>query len=1166
MARTVLNEQYYTFNPSTRVIVIPRVVQREQLLLITNVTTNTVIYNFSDNALRATAYAITGTNFQYGVPAAGTTTPGKPYTTITLNYNTSSMSASDELQFIIDAEEQQFIPAEQYRDPVDKLRVSTPQALIDTDFEYSVQPSKWEAIQYIWNRPSFFSKGTGGNTIEISAITGNGGFPYSTITVTTVAAHGLAIGDVVTVQETTNQLAEGTYVITSIPSGTQFTYLAKGFVNGTIFQTGLTTIYAGDVYDFSNIPSTAYSGNGGSPAVITVTTPEPHGLLPGATILVNNAFTSSLNGNWIINNVSSATTFTYTCGTNGVSGGQSILTTLGTFTSAVSNGAARSVIRASLSANHALKVGDFVQVTGSSNGSLNGNWVITNVIPTTGGVLGTTNTIEFLIAGNLPAGAVASVGTATVNRYPNLYVRAEGYIAHRALDGGVLNTTSQCFAGGQSIRQTRRYFRYQSGKGMQFSTGAKFTPSYDIDTISANSAGSGSKTVTVTTIQDHNLQVGASVTMEGLTVGTGTNPYNGTFLVTSVTSTKIFTYSPTADASFSDLAPGGAESYVTVSAYRGGSTRVGLFDDQNGFFFEFDGITLNAVRRWGVKELFGTAFAVQGSTTITGSGTRFREQLTVGDSIILRGATYRITRISNDTSLAVSPAFRGVTPQSGFRYLKVQEYRVPQSQWNLDKVNGTGPSGYNIDIKNMQMAYIDYTWYGAGFIRFGFRATNGDIVYCHKMPNNNVNKFAYMRSGNLPGRFEVSNIGPYARVMAGAGGTKGNQVNTADTTIYVENITGWPTDNNSTNYFILQDDVNIELCSYTGINTTFNATAGGFALTGVGRRVTATVATILPTGSFGNLSLTGTASAFTFSPDSTLGGVGTGQVVAQYVTNSCAPLVSHWGVSVIMDGRFDDDKGVVFTTPTGNSVAVSRLAISTASASGNTITITTTANPHNLVPGSIVTINGNAGNINRDFQVSSIPASNQFTIIQTQPTPTGLNNAGTVIPFRPLLSLRIAPTADNAIGRNFGIREILNRMQLNLVSMGINTNQTVIVRGILNPSFMVLQPSGGSAVPTPDVWEYQRPGAGSLAQVVYHAAGDAVGGGDTIFSIFAQANNVQVLDLSKVRDLGNSIFSGNGNFRSPSYPNGPDILTIGVQPIAADATVFARVSWTEAQA
>ena len=322
---------------------------------------------------------------------------------------------------------------------------------------------------------------------------------------------------------------------------------------------------------------------------------------------------------------------------------------------------------------------------------------------------------------------------------------------------------------------------------------------------------------------------------------------------------------------------------------------------------------------------------------------------------------------------------------------------------------------------------------------------------------------------------------------------------------------------------MISDGTNTELCSYTSINTTYNSTAGGYAVSGITRRTTANVSTVLTTGVYGTLGLLGTSSVVSFFPDSTLGGSGTSQVTAQYITNNCAPLLCHWGVSVIMDGRYGDDKAIVFTTPTGNSVNVARLAITTTSVSGSQITITTSAN-HNLVPGSIVTINGNGGNINRDFQVSSIPAANQFVVIQTSPAISGTNNAGNVIPFRPLISLRIAPTADNAIGRNFGVREIINRMQLNLVSMGINTNQTILVRGILNPSFMVLQPSGGSVVPTPDVWEYQRPGSGSLAQVIYHSTADAVGGGDTIFSIFAQANNVQVLDLSKVRDLGNSIF------------------------------------------
>jgi len=44
------------------------------------------------------------------------------------------------------------------------------------------------------------------------------------------------------------------------------------------------------------------------------------------------------------------------------------------------------------------------------------------------------------------------------------------------------------------------------------------------------------------------------------------------------------------------------------------------------------------------------------------------------------------------------------------------ETRIPQSQWNIDKMDGTGTSGYNLDLSKMQMFYIDYTWYGAGAV------------------------------------------------------------------------------------------------------------------------------------------------------------------------------------------------------------------------------------------------------------------------------------------------------------------------------------------------------------------------------------------------------------------------------------------------------------------
>ena len=149
MARNVLPDQYYTFDPSTRTITLRRAVKRESLLLITNVTTNTVIYNFSDPNLKATTYTHAS-----GGAALGNSSDA--ITTIVLQYNTTSMSATDKLQVIVDEYESKFSPGEILTDPVGKFRVSTPQSLIDTDFEYGLQPTKWEFLNLTNNRPSGF--------------------------------------------------------------------------------------------------------------------------------------------------------------------------------------------------------------------------------------------------------------------------------------------------------------------------------------------------------------------------------------------------------------------------------------------------------------------------------------------------------------------------------------------------------------------------------------------------------------------------------------------------------------------------------------------------------------------------------------------------------------------------------------------------------------------------------------------------------------------------------------------------------------------------------------------------------------------------------------------------------------------------------------------------
>ena len=81
MAKHVIQENY-TFTPSTKTLVINnKWIRQEQLLLITNVTRNTVLFNFSDPTLVATSYTNTIVN-------------NVPQTTIVFTYNTASQAST----------------------------------------------------------------------------------------------------------------------------------------------------------------------------------------------------------------------------------------------------------------------------------------------------------------------------------------------------------------------------------------------------------------------------------------------------------------------------------------------------------------------------------------------------------------------------------------------------------------------------------------------------------------------------------------------------------------------------------------------------------------------------------------------------------------------------------------------------------------------------------------------------------------------------------------------------------------------------------------------------------------------------------------------------------------------------------------------------------------
>lgn len=83
---------------------------------------------------------------------------------------------------------------------------------------------------------------------------------------------------------------------------------------------------------------------------------------------------------------------------------------------------------------------------------------------------------------------------------------------------------------------------------------------------------------------------------------------------------------------------------------------------------------------------------------------------------------------------------------------------VAQSAWNLDKLDGTGPSGLTLDTTKTQLFVIDFQWLGVGQVRFGFYL-NGGLVYCHRFDFANSATVVYMSVPNLPLRYEISNSG-----------------------------------------------------------------------------------------------------------------------------------------------------------------------------------------------------------------------------------------------------------------------------------------------------------------------------------------------------------------------------------------------------------------------
>ena len=602
MARKSIKTNYYLFDASEREVVIPGGIQREQLILITNVTDNKIIYNFSDPELTATTYEIS-TDIRNVVT-----------TRVVLAYDTTSMADTDKLQIVYDDFEETVVPAEAYMDAVNKQRVAQPQSQIDTDFEYGTQSTKWESLAMINNNPFAYKSDSPLTVTQIEAFENS---KTIRVSVNTGVSALPSVGTAVFIQDTIHDGANGVFIIDDVQAGqNQFTYTARyPWTSGDsdIDVAARTAVYTGIHYTGSDIGGTVTLSAPGD-GQVRVETSNAHGLEVGNEVAVAGSAGSNVNGSWIVATVESPTLFEY--------------------------------------------------------------------YPTAA-----------------PSG---SVSTGTIKLYP----RPQGTSIHRAFDGGVKFSTNSFSKNQQAVRQTKRYFRYQSGKGVSFSTGSILAPAIEnIDEITANGS-----TITVTATVAHNVTRDTTVKVQGV----NDNVYNGSYQVSNVIDAYTFQY--VAAAAPSEATASGEYTVTPVGA-NGVQLEIGMMDQQNGIFFRHANGHTSVVRRSSTFQLSGKATVTNGSSLISSytgpnqQGTKFAKQLKIGDYIVLRGSSYRVDGIISDTQIVIFPDYRGPS-DINVPITKTTEVEWDQEEWNLDRCDGTGKSGYTLDVTKIRCS----TWTTLGMV------------------------------------------------------------------------------------------------------------------------------------------------------------------------------------------------------------------------------------------------------------------------------------------------------------------------------------------------------------------------------------------------------------------------------------------------------------------
>ncbi len=530
----------------------------------------------------------------------------------------------------------------------------------DTSGKVQVTVSPPATVVSLNSTQQFAASVSGASTVAIAAT--NGAVrATNVVTITTTAAHSFAVGNTVTVTGVTDTTFSGSFTIVSVPTATTFTYA----------QTG----------------ADATSG--------------------GGTVV-------NISVNWFVNDVAGGNSTVGTISTAGLYTAPAALPPPVTAT-ITSTGVARSsnVVTITTTAAHNLVVNQVVNITGVTDASFNGSFLVATVPSTTtftysqsgsnatsgnGTITSFAVTIKAVSVADSTATATAIVDlnsgiTVRVTPLQAVVGTTESLQFIATVSGSSNNAVSWAvndIAGGNST------------VGTITASGLFTAPATPPTTSSATIASNGavrsstgavrtSNVVLITTTTAHGFAIGQSVTIAGVADAS----FNGTFTIASLPSTLSFTYAQTgvnassnggtatSGSSTATITTGSIVTITTTAAHgfaAGGSVTIASVSDSS-FNGAFTIVTVPSTATFTYAQ--AGANATSGGGTATGSSNSVTIKATSAADPTRSASVLVTLQTSGDPTLtAISPTIapQGVVFQevflTGTNFLSTSAVRI----------------------------------------------------------------------------------------------------------------------------------------------------------------------------------------------------------------------------------------------------------------------------------------------------------------------------------------------------------------------------------------------------------------------------------------------------------------------------------------------------------